>query len=266
MYMKKIKRIIIGVLLVITIIVIALKLWEEYGIEKSNPNSYATIGNIPTPTGFDRIDGDDSKYTKFLRALPLKPKGATLKYYWGGIADLQELNYAVVDLPLLSNAEQCADVCMRLRAEYLYQIGNYSNISFLAANGNILSYEGEISKETLEKYLCNVFRVANTYSLRRQMDQRDLDDIQPGDVFVYSADNNRFGHAVMVADVAQDLKTGTKAIMLIEGFMPARSIHVMRNIQDPSISPWFILNGKSDVLTFSIFQFKSTDLRCFPPQ
>lgn len=266
MGMKRISRIIIGLLLVVGIIALVIFVWEEYGIEKSNPNSYATIGNIPTPTGFDRIDGDDPKYTKFLRSLPLKPKGATLKYYWGGIADLQELNYAVVDLPLLSNAEQCADVCMRLRAEYLYQIGNYSNISFLAANGNILSYEGETSKETLEKYLCNVFRVANTYSLRRQMDQRDLDDIQPGDVFVYPADNNRFGHAVMVADVAQDQKTGTKGIMLIEGFMPARSIHVMRNMQDPSVSPWFILDNESDTLTFSIFQFKSTDLRCFPPQ
>ena len=120
--------------------------------------------------------------------------------------------------------------------------------------------------ETLEKYLCNVFRVANTYSLRRQMDQRDLEDIQSGDVFVYPADNNRFGHAVMVADVAQDMKTKTKAIMLIEGFMPARSIHIMRNMQDSSISPWFILDEKSDAHSFSMFQFKNTDLRCFPPQ
>ena len=28
-------------------------------------------------------------------------------------------------IPLLSNAEQCADVCMRLRAEYLFQTGQY---------------------------------------------------------------------------------------------------------------------------------------------
>lgn len=152
--MKKIKRIIIGVLLVITIIVIALKLWEEYGIEKSNPNNYATVGDIPTPEGFVRIDGDDPKYSEFLRSLPLKPNGTVVKYYWGGIADLQELNYAVVDLPLLSNAEQCADVCMRLRAEYLYQIGNYSNISFLAANGNILSYEGVFERLSSRSFPC----------------------------------------------------------------------------------------------------------------
>ena len=267
MYMKKIKRIIIGVLLVITIIVIALKLWEEYGIEKSNPNNYATVGDIPTPEGFVRIDGDDPKYSEFLRSLPLKPKGTVVKYYWGGIADLQELNYAVVDLPLLSNAEQCADVCMRLRAEYLYQIGNYSNISFLAANGNILSYDGEKSKESLKDYLREVFRVANTYSLSRQMDERELADIQPGDVFVYPAPNsNSYGHAVMVADVAQNQNTGKKAIMLVEGFIPARNIHVMRNSQDSSVSPWFILDEESDTYSFSLFQFKNTDLKCFPPQ
>ena len=112
-------------------------------------------------------------------------------------------------------------------------------------------------------YLCNVFRVANTYSLRRQMDQRDLEDIQPGDVFVYPADNNRFGHAVMVADVAQNPETGGKAAILVEGFMPARSIHVMRNWDDSHNSPWFILDETSDYQTFSLFRFNFTDLKCF---
>lgn len=40
---------------------------------KSNPQSYATIGDIPTPEGFKRLDGKDQSYTKFLRSLPLKP-------------------------------------------------------------------------------------------------------------------------------------------------------------------------------------------------
>ena len=155
---------------------------------------------------------------------------------------------------------------MRLRAEYLYQIGNLDNINFLDVNGHILSYNGEKSRDSLEIYLRNVFRVANTYSLCQQMDNRNLSDVQPGDVFVYPANSNRYGHAVMVADVAQDPNTGVKAIMLVEGFMPARSIHVMRNWQDPSISPWFILDEGADELTFSLFQFDVTDLKCVPPQ
>ena len=264
--MKKIRRIVICLLLVVGLVVLAINLWIEYGVEKSNPKDYATVGDILPPEGYNRIDGDDSRYAKFLRSLPLKPRGSVIKYYYGVIADLQELNYAVVDMPLLSNAEQCADVCMRLRAEYLYQIGNLDNINFLDVNGNILSYNGEKSRDSLEKYLRNVFRVANTYSLCQQMDNRNLSDVQPGDVFVYPANSNRYGHAVMVADVAQDPNTGVKAIMLVEGFMPARSIHVMRNWQDPSISPWFILDEGADDLTFSLFQFDVTDLKCFPPQ
>ena len=265
--MKKIRRIVIGLVFLAGIIALGVKLWMEYGIEKSNPNNYATIGDIPTPDGYVRIDGDDPKYGMFLRSLPLKPAGSIIKYYWGGIADLQDLDYAIVDLPLLSNAEQCADVCMRLRAEYLYHIGNLENIVFLDANGNILSYNGESSRKTFEKYLRDVFRVANTYSLSRQMDARDLEDIQPGDVFVYPAHDSRsYGHAVMVADVAQDKKTGMKAVLLLEGFIPARSIHIIRNLQDQDLSPWFILDKESDIQTFSLFQFYTKDLKCFPPQ
>ena len=40
------------------------------------------------------------------------------------------MNYTVVDLSVLSNAEQCADACMRLKAEYLYQPGQHNKIKF----------------------------------------------------------------------------------------------------------------------------------------
>ena len=262
--MMKIRRIIIGAVISIAIIVFAVHLWIEYGIEKSNPENYATIGDIPTPDGYTRIEGEDPKDGMFLRSLPLKPKGAVVQYYWGGIADLQDLNYAVVDLPLLSNAEQCADVCMRLRAEYLYQIGRASEIHFLDVQGNVLNYSGEDSKDSLEDYLRGVFRVANTYSLCQEMQDRILADIQPGDVFVYPANGERYGHAVMVADVAQKPDTGEKAILLVEGYLPARSIHVMNNLADSTHSPWFQFDEGAESFDFSIFHFMATDLKYFP--
>lgn len=261
--MKNIGRIVIVILVVVGIIALVFNLWIQYGIEKSNPQSYTTIGEIPAPEGFKRIDGDDAEYGKFLRSLPLKPKGAIVKYYWGGIADLQELNYAVVDMPLLSNAEQCADVCMRLRAEYLYQIGRANEIHFMDVQGNVLNYSGEDLRDSFEKYLRHVFDVANTYSLRKEMEKRELGRMQPGDVFVYPANSTQYGHAVMVADVAEDAK-GYLAVLLVEGYLPARSIHVINNWQDPINSPWFILDGESDEITFSAFQFSVDDLRCFP--
>jgi len=261
--MKRIKRLIIGSSLVIGIIAFVYHVWTEYSIEKSNPYSYVTIGDIPTPDGYERIDGEDPEFGQFLRSLPLKPKGTIIKYYWGVIADLQELNYAVVDLPLLSNAEQCADVCMRLRAEYLYSKGRFSDIHFLDVQGNTLSYNGGKTRDAFEKYLRKVFNVANTYSLCQEMNPRPLTEIQPGDVFVYPANSQRYGHAVMVVDVAQNHETGSKAIILVEGFMPARSIHVMQNWDDSHNSPWFILDETSDYQTFSLFQFNVTDLKYF---
>ncbi len=260
---KRIKQIKVGLLFFAAFVGFVIYLWKEYGIEKSNPNNYATIGDIPTPAGFERIDGEDTELGKFLKSLPLKSEGSIIKYYWGGIADLQELNYAVVDLPLLSNAEQCADVCMRLRAEYLYQAGQAKDIHFMDVQGNLLKYNGEESRESFEKYLRHVFNVANTYSLRKEMEKRDLGCIQPGDIFVYPANSSQYGHAVMVADVAENTN-GYLAVLLVEGYLPARSIHVMRNWQDAKNSPWFILDGESDEITFSAFQFSVDDLRCFP--
>jgi hypothetical protein len=95
------------------------------------------------------------------------------------------------------------------------------------------------------------------------MNPRPLTEIQPGDVFVYPANSQRYGHAVMVVDVAQNHETGSKAIILVEGFMPARSIHVMQNWDDSRNSPWFILDETSDFQTFSLFQFNVSDLKYF---
>ena len=63
------------------------------------------------------------------------------------------MNYAVVDLPMLSNAEQCADACMRLKAEYLYQTGQYNKIKFQDVNGLSLRYSGGASREAFYRYL-----------------------------------------------------------------------------------------------------------------
>ena len=46
--MKTIKQIVIGCLLVVGI-VFGYNLWMEYCLDDSNPNNYATIGDIPAP-------------------------------------------------------------------------------------------------------------------------------------------------------------------------------------------------------------------------
>ena len=238
-------------------------LWILYGSKTSNPSNYEKVGDIPAPWGYERIDGDDASYARFLRSLPLKGRGAKVQLYTGGDSRFQSLCYAVVDMPLLSNAEQCADVCMRLRAEYLYQTGQYGRISFQNVNGKTLYYGGGGSRKAFKRFLRNLYGVASTFSLSREMKTRRLADMQPGDVFVYPARHgHQYGHAVMVVDVAVN-KHGKKAFLLAEGNTPARDIHIMRNFQNPFRSPWFLLDEHAENLLLSVFHYNATDLKHF---
>jgi len=238
-------------------------LWILFGSKTSNPNNYKTIGEIPEPWGYERISGEDVAYANYLRSLPLKGRGSKVQLYTGGDGRFQSLNYAVVDMSLLSNAEQCADVCMRLRAEYLYSTGQNERIRFQNVNGKTLSYGGGNSRKSFERYLRNLYGVASTFSLSREMKTRRLADIQPGDVFVYPARyRQQYGHAVMVVDVAIN-SDGKKAFLLAEGNTPAREIHVMRNFENPFRSPWFMLDEDADNLILSVFHYKATDLKHF---
>ncbi|MBO7441305.1 MAG: hypothetical protein J6U21_16670, partial [Bacteroidales bacterium] len=208
--------------------------------------------------------GIDAAYSTFLRSLPLKGKGEKVMLYTGDTANYQFLSYAVVDLLILSNAEQCADACMRLRAEYLFRRGRYGEIRFNDVNGKTMKYTGDSSRKEFEKYLRKVYNAANTFSLSRELQQRPLAEIQPGDVFVYAAADrpgNQYGHAIMVVDVARNPRTGKKMLLLAEGNTPARNIHVMRNLGHPFRSPWFTLDENADKLRLSVFRFNANELR-----
>ena len=133
--------------LILLLVFGGIGLWLFFGNRMSNPKNYGHIGEIPPPSGYERIAGTNPGYTQFLRSLLLKPKGSKVKLYTGGNAHFQTMNYAVVDLPMLSNAEQCADAGMRLKAEYLYQTGQYNKIKFQDVNGQSLRYSGGASRE-----------------------------------------------------------------------------------------------------------------------
>ena len=94
-------------------------------------------------------------------------------------------------------------------------------------------------------------------------DKIELCLLQPGDVFVYPARyGQKYGHAVMVVDVGIN-RQGKKVFLLAEGNTPARNIHIMRNFENPFRSPWFTLDEDADNLLFSVFHYKSNDLKTF---
>lgn len=260
--MKAIKRILLGILISICLAG-CFGGWMVFDFySRSNPDSYKTIGEIPAPKGFERTEGNG--YSNYLRSIPLRAKGTKVKLYTGGNANYQTLNYAVLDVPLISNWEQCADACIRLRSEYLYQAGKYDQIAFKDVNGKTMSYTGGKNRKALEKYLTKVYGMASTASMDRYMETRELKEIQPGDVFVYKARKlEHYGHALMVVDVAVDPKTGERAYLIAEGNTPARDLHILNNFWHPFSAPWFYLKGDEKDLWIGPFHYYRKELKKF---
>ena len=111
----------------ILVTVVAGAAWLLWG-GVSNPAGRKTIGEIRPPVGFERVEVAPDSFGAFLRAFPLQGRGAHMKYFDGRMAYGQYLGYAVLDLPMISQNEQCCDAVQRMRSEYLFSRGRYSDI------------------------------------------------------------------------------------------------------------------------------------------
>lgn len=249
------------IIVIIPLIVLGVWVcWLCYLHVTSNPWNAKTIGEIPTPKGYTRVNAKKGTYADYFRNIPLKEKGTKVMLYTGGEANLQLLSTAVIDKALLSNYEQCADVTIRLRAEYFWERGLYNEISFRDVNRNLLQYKGGASRKAFEKYMRKVYGVCSTFSVFHETTPRKITEIKPGDVFVYPARKGRkYGHAVIVVDVAKN-ESGKIAILCAEGNTPARSMHIVRN-QNPFNNPWFFFDEDDEVFWIGPFRFNKNELR-----
>lgn len=246
--------------------IIAVAILIAWFYLRSNPYNAASIGEIPLPRNYVRVEVSEGSFAAWLRNVPLKRRGSKVHLFYGNYANFQWLSAGVIDMPLLSNDEQCADVCMRLRAEDLFESGEYDKIHFTALDGKELIYTGGNDRKAFENYLRQVFSRCNTSSLYVSLPSRDIKDIQIGDVFIYphrrSGGKSHYGHAVMVADMAVNPRSGKKIFLLVEGNTPARDVHILRNF-NPIDNPWFYLDEDAETMRFNVFRFTNKDLRYF---
>ena len=258
--MRKIKRIILW-LFAIPVVLIAGVAWLLWG-GISNPAGRKTIGEITSPMGFQRVEVEPGSFGAYLREFPLQGRGSHMKYYDGSLAYGQYFGYAVLDLPMISENEQCCDAVQRMRSEYLFSKGRYSDIHFESFQNGTMRYRGGADHEALHKYLRKVYGASNTSTLRHELTKKPFAEIAPGDVLVYEADRNHsVGHAVLVVDVAVNPNDGRKAIMVAESSMPALSMHIVRDILHPVRSPWVSLDDENETVFISGFCFGKDDLR-----
>ena len=94
-----------------------------------------------------------------------------------------------------------------------------------------------------------VFGIANTASLARELEPvRDPKRLEAGDVFIEGARGGRFGHAVLVLDVAESA-SGERVFSIAQSYMPAQDIHVLVNPGEPRLSPWYRATADGSLVT-----------------
>lgn len=217
------------------------------------------------PTNYKRIEVGEDSFGSYLRNLSLKDFGEKV-YHYDGKEKRNKVYISVIDMDIGNrDLQQCADAVMRLRGEYLYNKEDYSKIHFNFTNGFNADYkkwmEGyriivednnvewiktgdyDNSYETFREYMNMVFIYAGTLSLSNELVKVEkIEDIEIGDVFIQGGSP---GHAVIVVDVAVNIETGDKVFLLAQSYMPAQSIHILKNPNDEKLSPWFSINGET---------------------
>jgi hypothetical protein len=95
---------------------------------------------------------------------------------------------------------------------------------------------------------CNtIFNYAGTSSLSKELKAvKDINDMKIGDVFIVGGFP---GHAVLVVDMCENIKTGEKLFMIQQSYMPAQEMHILKNKNNPSYSPWYSLDFGSELET-----------------
>jgi hypothetical protein len=238
------------------------------------------IDTIQTPKGYTRIPIKENSYAQFLRNLELNVEDNTVYLYDGSEKKNQNAQFAVLKMDIGNkDLQQCADAIMRIRAEYLYSIKEFSRIQFNFTNGESVPYikyakgyriqlkgnkiiwskkeKEDYSYKTFRKYLDLIFTYAGTASLIKELKKVDITDMEIGDIFIQT--RSPYGHAVLVIDIAKN-KKNEKIFLLLQSYMPAQSIHVLNNFSNKKISPWY---KTSKVISTPEWEFYSTDLYRF---
>lgn len=240
---------------------------------------------IKSPDGYLRVWQDSTSFGAHLRYLPVRPDGSEVRYYDGSFKSNDGKYVAVVDLPIgTRDLHQCADAIMRLRAEYLWNQGRYSDIHFnftngfkadyvnwmrgqrISVEGNQVTWTGgdnvSNTSQDLWDYLEMVFAFAGSRSLELELERVDPLNMKIGNVLIQGGSP---GHAVIVVDMVIHPETGEQMFLLAQSYMPAQEIQVLSNPTDAEISPWYKLNPEGSIFTPE-WTFEPTDLMQFPEE
>jgi hypothetical protein len=228
-----------------------------------SPGEQTLEQRFPPPPGFVRAVAAPGSWAAWLRGLPMKPINAPVLIHTGARKWRQDVHAAVIDIDVgKRDLQQCADAIMRLRAEWLFAQNRKQEIRFNDTEGKRLSFSArrDSGYASFRKYMDYVFAYAGTYSLARELKPATLPTLQAGDVFIKGGFP---GHAVIVADVVENALTGEKRFLLVQSYMPAQEMHVLKNPAAADGSPWYVAAFAGDLVTPE-WTFAAGSLRRWP--
>lgn len=239
-----------------------------------NKDSLTIKTRVEVPKNYKRIVYPKGSFQEYLRNYKLKPFGTKIinydnsEYFW------QQGHIGVLQIPVPKNGlQQCADALIRIRSEYLWDNGRKDEIGFNFTSGDYCSwkkyaegYRPKIkgnkvsfhkkapvnhSKENFYKYLNLIYMYSGTLSLYNELPKiNDVKHLKLGDMLIKGGSP---GHIVMICDEAVNSK-GDKIYLLFQGNTPAQSVHLVKNLEDTKLSPWYHLE-KDAVIPVSNYTF-----------
>lgn len=249
-----------------------------------NPPGATVKTRIKAPEGYHWKIEDPGSFGEFLQNLELKPVGTKILDYKGNPIGNQSEHVAVIKKDIGNkDLQQCADVVIRLRADYLWEQNKKDKIEFHFTNGDLFKwneYKNGIrpvlvtnnkirfekrasfddSYAGFRKYLDIIFTYAGTISLNGEtVKVKQNSNIKTGDILITPGSP---GHAVIIVGTAVNNK-GEKVYLLAEGYTPAQSIHIITNPYNGALNPWYKLDVTKSPTITARYAFNETNIRRF---
>lgn len=226
-----------------------------------NKDSLTIKSRVNTPKGYKRVKYNTGSFEDYLRNYKLKPFNSKIINYDGSEYYWQIGHIGILDVPVPKNGlQQCADALIRIRSEYLWDNNRKDEIGFNFTSGHYCSWleyaegyrpringnkvtfsktaKSNHTKNNFYKYLNLIYTYSGTLSLYNELPQiTAIEKLKVGDMLIRGGTP---GHIVMIADEVVNEK-GEKLFLLFQGNTPAQSVHLVKNLEDTELSPWYDL-------------------------